>query len=62
LGSRLLKKSRVDVGADDAAIRAKLGGKPTRDQSGPAADFEQCHRLSTPKLERFTAIAGRLAA
>jgi hypothetical protein len=62
LGSRLLRKSRVDVGADGAAIRAKLGGKPTRDQSGPAADFETVPPLIHPKLERFTAIAGRLAA
>jgi hypothetical protein len=60
LGSRLLRKSRVDVGADDAAIRAKLGGKPTRDQFGPAADFETVPPLIAGEVHRHSWAAGRL--
>jgi len=38
--AKFLEKSWVNVGAHDAPIRSDLSRQPTRDRSGPAADFE----------------------
>ena len=49
--ANFFEKSRVDVGAHDAPVRADLSTKPTCDRSGPAADFEAVPPFAQPQAE-----------